>query len=337
MKFQSAAAFEKHLQHSFPTHLAQVYLFISPCEYEKRLWTNYLLALLKQKEPQLQLTHFEAPPIGPIAVQDELRTPSLWGGLRAIVIDQIDKVKNLEPFLKLLDSLAPDVILIFLAACAKSVSELYQKGKKELVALDVSEEKPWDKEKRLHQWLRDEALKEGKQLPSEVTMGLIKDLGTDLATLYQELKKLLTYVGSKTIIEWKDAEAVCSIKDLSTGWQLAERLVWKSPIPMKDKIHDLGFLFPFLGQLRYHLQLGAQIADVLERKMAVPDLKKHFPSVRNLEKFIPLAAQRKSRFFLRGLLKLYEFELLAKSASLDLRVAFDIFQAHMYEKTPLAS
>ncbi|MGH2639119.1 MAG: DNA polymerase III subunit delta [Rhabdochlamydiaceae bacterium] len=339
MKFQTSGAFEKHLKESFPDHLAQVYLFISPCDYEKRLWAEHLIGLLKKKDLHLQTTRFDALETHPIVIQDEIRTPSLWGGVRVLFIDQIDKVKPLSPFLDLLNHSAPDVVLIFGATSAKPVAELYQKGKKDLVALDVSEEKPWDKERRLQEWIQDEARKEGKQLPPEVAAELLRHLGTDLATLYQELKKLITFVGDKNILENKDVEAICGAKNLTTGWQLAETLVWKHPIALQDKMGDLGFIFPFLGQVRYHLQLGAQMGDLIERNTPMHELKKHFPSVRsqNLDKFISIATQRGSYFFLNGLLKLYDFELIAKSAPLDLGVAFDLFQIKIYEKTHTSS
>ncbi len=337
MKFQASTSFEKHVKESYPDHLAHLYLFISTCEYEKRLWIEHLTQLLKQKDSHLQITRFDATETSPMIIQDEVRTPSLWGGLRVLIVEQIDKVKPLGLFLDLLNHPAPDVFLIFLASSAKPVAELYQKGKKDLVALDVSEEKPWDKERRLQDWIRDEARKLGKQLSSEVTAELLRHLGPDLATLHQELKKLVTFVGEKNILERKDVEAICGAKDLTTGWQLAETVVWKQPVSLQDKIGDMAFLFPFLGQIRYHLQLGAQIADLIERKTPLQDLKKHFPSVRTLEKFIPIASQRGSQFFLNGLLKLYDFELLAKSSPLDLSIAFDIFQIKMHEKTYSAS
>ncbi len=337
MKFQTSASFEKHLTQSYPDHLAHVYLFISMCVYEKQLWTEHLTKLLKQKDANLQITRFDATETSPMIIQDEVRAPTLWGGLRVLLVDQIDKIKPLGPFLDLLNHPAPDVFLIFLATSAKPMAELYQKGKKDLVALDVSEEKPWDKERRLQEWLRDEARRLGKQLSSEVAAELLRHLGPDLATLHQELKKLTTFVGEKNILERKDVEAICGAKDLTTGWQLSETVVWKQPVALQDKIADMGFLFPFLGQVRYHLQLGAQLADLIERKTAMQDLKKHFPSVRSLEKFIPIATERGSRFFLNGLLKLYDFELLAKSAPLDLSIAFDIFQTRLHEKTNSAS
>lgn len=296
-----------------------------------------LVGLLKKKDPQVQVSRFDATETSPMVIQDEIRAPSLWGGLRVICVDQIDKVKPLGSFLDLLDRVPPDVVLIFFSVAAKPVAELYQKGKKELVAVDVSEEKPWDKERRMQEWIKDAARKEGRQLSSEVAIELVKDLGTDLATLHQELKKLITYAGERVALTLADVEAICGAKDLTTGWQLSEALVWKGPVAVQEKMGDLGFVFPFLGQVRYHLQLGAQIAELVERKVAVHEIKQQFPSVRSIDKLIPVAKERGTRFFINGLLKLYDFELNAKSSSLDLGVMFDIFQGKVYEKANTSS
>lgn len=339
MKFQSSRAFEKHLKDSFPDHLAHFYLFLSPCDYEKQLWTDHLIHVLKASDPNLQTIRFDALECSPAAVRDEVRAPTLWGGVRVIIVDQIDKAKPLEPFLELFNHPAPDVILIFRAAASKPVAEFFQKGKKELVALDVSSEKPWDREKRLHEWLRDEARREGKELPPEGAAELLRHLGTDLATLHQELKKVITFAGDKQRLACEDIETVCGSKDLTTGWQLAETVVWKRPAALHDKMGDLSFVFPFLGQIRYHLQLGAQIASYVESGVSDYEVRKLFPSVRpqNLDKFLSIAAERGSSFFLKALLHLYDFELAAKSTSIDTKVAFDIFQIKMHEKTHSAS
>lgn len=337
MKFQGAAAFEKHLKESFPDHLSRLFLLISPCDYEKRLWAEKIVELFRKKDLQLTFSRFDATEVSLIHLQDEIRSPSLWGGTRLFLIDAIDKVKPLGPYLDLLDHIPSDVVLIFCAAAAKPIGELYLKEKKEIIAIDVSEEKPWDRDRRLQEWLRDEARKVGKQLSTEVAAEILRNLGSDLATLDQELKKLITYVGAKASLDKTDVEAICGSHDLVTGWQLAETLVWKNPVSIQEKMSDPSFVFPFFGQLRYHLQIGAQLAGLLEKKVSSADLKKYLPSIRpqNLDKWIPIAKQRTSKFFLQGLLRLYELELSAKSTSLDLGVMFDIFQIKIYENCSL--
>jgi DNA polymerase-3 subunit delta len=171
---------------------------------------------------------------------------------------------------------------------------------------------------------------EQKTLNSDVAHYLMQHLGPDLATLDQELSKLICYVGDKPRIELEDAKAICGTRDLFTGWQLAEKIIWERVTSLGEKTSDLGFVFPFIGQLRYQLQLGYRLAELLEKKAA--DIKHHFPSMRpqQLEKYASLAKTRGSRFFKRGLQALYDLEFASKSSPLDIDVLFDLFQAKLY-------
>lgn len=316
MKLQNAIAFEKQLQSD---QLARSFLLVSPCSYEKRLWAEMVIDAWKKKEPQLEVVRLSAKEITPAQIQQEIQTPSFWGGVRVVIVDEVDKACPI--------STPSDVVLILLAT--KLAAGLY---KEEMSLLDVSGEKPWDRDRRVQEWVKARVRKEGKEMASDAIAELMALLGTDFATLDQELKKLATYVGIKKLIDLRDVEAICGSRDLSTGWQLAETLIWKGPVGLQEKMRDLAFVFPFLGQLRYHLQLGAQLAEVLEKKM---DPAAYLPSIRpqNITKFAPIAKKRGLSFFLQGLLNLYELEFAAKSSSVDLGVMFDIFQGKLYETT----
>src|SRR6185295_794673 len=119
---------------------------------------------------------------------------------------------------------------------------------------------------------------------------------------------------------------VCGARDLLTVWQLAEAAIWRGPVALQEKGKDPGFMIPFVGQVRYQLQLGAQVVELLQHSR---NLESHLPSVRPqmLKKIAPLAKERGLQFFLRGLTALYELEFASKSSSLDLSVLFDTFQA----------
>lgn len=320
MKFPSITAFEKHLKEAFPGHLAPIFLIITPCDYERRKMIEKVTGLIEKKDPQVRQVRFSGLETPLEQVRDELFTPSLWGGCTLVTYEAADKVKNT---VSLFDGFPPNTYLILAGAAFKPLSELYQKGKKEIVALDLSEEKPWDKEKRLQEWLKSH------NLSTEVAQYLLHHLGPDMATLDQEVQKLLCYVGQKTQVTLEDAKAICGTRDLVTGWQLAEKIVWEKPAFLGDKLSDLGFLFPFIGQLRYHLQLGYRLAEVLEKK---GDIKSHFPTLRpqQIDKMIPQAKVRKAAFFHRGLEALFQLELASKSTPLDMSVLFDHFQAKLY-------
>ena len=331
----SISAFDKHLKESFPDHVAPIFLLVTPCDYERRKNIDKIASLIQKKDPSIRIVRLNGLEDPLERVKEEILTPSLFGGLTLVIYEAVDKVKNNALLGDLFDHFPAGAHLVLGASGFKAVSELYQKGKKEIVVLDMSDEKPWEKERRLQEWLIAEAKLHQKTVNSDVVFYLMQHLGPDMATLEQELSKLLCYVGDKPRIELEDAKAICGTRDLFTGWQLAEKIVWDRPASLGEKLSDLGFLFPFIGQLRYHLQLGYRLAELIEKKAAPGDIKHHFPSLRpqQLEKFSSQAKVRKSFFFHRGLEMLYNLELSSKSAPLDIAVLFDLFQAKMYEKT----
>jgi len=82
-----------------------------------------------------------------------------------------------------------------------------------------------EKERRLQEWLVNEARCQQKTLNSDVVHYLMQHLGPDLATLDQELAKLICFVGDKPRIELDDAKAICGTRDLFTaGSWLKNRL-----------------------------------------------------------------------------------------------------------------
>jgi DNA polymerase III subunit delta len=332
VKFSSTLAFDKHLKEAFPDHLAPIFLLVVSCEYERRKNMDKITALVQKKDPHLRLVRLSGLDSSPEHVKAELLTPSLWGGLTLVVYDAVDKVKNNDVLGDLFAHFPPHVHLILGAASFKPVSELYQKGKKEIVVLDMSDEKPWEKERRLQEWMVAQAKLEQKILSADVAHYLLQHLGPDLATLDQELAKLICYAGDKPRIDLQDAQAICGTRDLFTGWQLAEKIVWERPASLGEKTSDLGFLFPFIGQLRYHLQLGYRLAELVEAKASSGDIKHHLPSLRpqQLEKYSHIIKTRPHRFFQRGLNALYELEFASKSSPLDIGALFDLFQAKLY-------
>ena len=339
MKLSSVTAFDKHLKEAFPDHLAPIFLLVASCDYERRKNIDKISSLIQKKDPSVRIVRLSGLEDPLERVKEEILTPSLFGGLTLVIYEAVDKVKNNVILGDLFPHFPPGVHLILGATGFKAVSELYQKGKKEVVALDMSDEKPWEKERRLQEWLIGEAKLHQKTLNSDVVFYLLQHLGPDLATLEQELSKLLCYVGDRPRIDLEDVKAICGTRDLFTGWQLAEKIVWDRPAALGEKLSDLGFLFPFIGQLRYHLQLGYRLAELVEKKAPAGDIKHHFPSLRpqQLEKFSTQAKTRKSVFFHRGLEMLYTLELSSKSSPLDIAVLFDLFQAKLYEKTVSSS
>lgn len=287
-----------------------------------------LLSVLKQKHADSHASHFDATVVPIEAVLEELNTQSLFGGSNLVVLDRIDKTKDHEKLIRYIEHPNPHACLILGASSLKPVSDLYQKGKKEVIVLDLSDEKPWDRRRRLAEWLIAEAKQAQKSLPSEAAAYLLDHIGLDMPGLHQELAKLICYVGDRGAITLNDTKAIASSLSQSTGWQLAEGVIWGRDTVGADKTADLSFLLMFIGQLRYQLQTGYQVAELLDKPH---EIARAFPQLRPqvLEKYISGARQRTAAYFRKGLKALFDLELAAKSSQIDTVLLFDRFIAKL--------
>lgn len=324
MKYQSVASFDKHLREAFPDHLSRIYMVATACDFERKKMIEKVTALLCRKDSQAQIANYDASVTSIEAVLEQLNTKTLFGGYSIVVFDVVEKLKkaDAEKLAEYLFSPSHDSFLVL--GANKALAELYQKGKKEMVVLDLSEEKPWERQRRLNEWLFEEAKTAEKHLSSEAAAYIFEHIGFDMPSLHQELVKLICYVGARPSIQLHDAKAICSSRYTQTGWQLADGLIWGKEVISEGKNVD-----PFLliGQLRYQLQMGCQITSLLEKNATPSDISRLFPNLRPqvLEKYVAGARQKKTAYFRKGLIALYDLECASKSSALDPQLLLDRF------------
>ncbi|MFS8563499.1 MAG: hypothetical protein LVR00_03910 [Rhabdochlamydiaceae bacterium] len=245
MKYYNLASFDKHLREAFPDHPSPTYLIVTSCPFERRQIAQKIFSLIAKKEEAFFQT-FDSQATTIDTILTDLNTSSLFGGKGVIFFDGLESVKPLTTLTEYVSQPSPFSFLILGSSSSKSLTDLYQKGKKEMVVLDLSEEKPWDKERRIHEWLVQEAKAEGKHLPSEVAVALIDKVGPVMPALHQEIEKLLCFIGDREVISLADVQALCHCLPEANGWQLAEKVIWnKDARFVHDKIGDLSF-FSFL-------------------------------------------------------------------------------------------
>lgn len=304
MKFQTLQAFEKHLREAAPTHLSRNYLLIAPVAIERAKITARIVGAL-----QLQPIHYTGTFQG---LLETLNTQPLFGGEIAVIYDEVDQLSKaeVEKLAHYLAHPAPYARLVARGSSLKSCPDLYQKGKKETVLIDLSEEKPWERDKRLKEWMAGHAIQAGRVLLGEASELLFSLIGPDLSSLEQEIDKLICYTQGRPRIERRDVESLCASRLAETGWQIAEALVWRGQ--NIGAVEDHGTLLALIGQVRYHLHIGFQIAMLLQSRQEIAPL---FPQLKApvLEKYIAAARHNSVDNYRLGLLKLFDLEVLAKS------------------------
>jgi DNA polymerase III subunit delta len=321
MKYQSALSFQKQLQEAFPAHLSRVYVVACPNEGDRKKWIEMVLEVLQRREGSALPLFYTVggAPLG--EVFEQLMTKPLLGDEVLLVFDGIEKLKGkaLEQLLDYVAAPSPFAHLVLGAASLKSCPELAERGKMEVVMLDLTAEKPWDREKRIQQWVCDEARRRGKLLAPDLGVFMAKLVGLDMALLGSELDKLFCYVGERSKIERADLLAITSTNSQINGWNIAEALVWEGGRALPELPNDLSGLLPLVGQIRFQLEQGWQISAELALGRTGSEVAALFPQLRpaRFEKMAVSARELGPAYFKKGLLALFDLEWACKSSSLS--------------------
>lgn len=323
MKYQTILSFQKHLDSK--EAFARVYLIAIPDDFERKKWIGRLLKLLCTSN---QSPFFLSAADSTLAeLFTAIDSPSLFEPEPFAVIDEVEKLskKEAQKFLELLSQEELQGHLIF---GSRGKSPLFGVVEKNGVLLDLSDEKPWEKEKRLGQQILEKVSLAGKRFSSGAQQALLERVDKDLALLEKEVDKLICYVGGKTSIEVADVFQIIASSRTQTLWQMAEEIVWEAKFV--DSI-DEGMFHGLMPSIRSQLQLGLKIASLVEANRSSAEIQARVPKVwpKMLEKRIFQASQLQSEYFKRGLQMLFQIELLSRSGSSDLSALLDFFRASM--------
>ena len=308
MKYFDIQAFKQYLLHSLP---CRFYLVISPNDYDREKIIQWIVERCMQGQNG-EILHLKATQKTVEEVLFQFHSPSLFGGENFIIFDEIEQLnkKDIDKLVKFLQEEISSGYFLF-AAKGRSVGAIYNAMQKKGIILDLSLEKPWEKEKRIHAFVKEKCFHMKKKIFIEALDIFIQRVGLDLALVEQEIDKLITYVGEKKEIEKRDVLAISIQTEQSNYWQLAEKIIEGKELSFFHM--DTALFHSLIIALRHHLQVGYKIASFL--KKGERDLNKYFPRmpVKVLSRKKALAEKRGSQFFKKGLQFLYEIDLLSKN------------------------
>ncbi|MCB1107854.1 MAG: hypothetical protein KDK76_07150 [Chlamydiia bacterium] len=282
MKYVKVEPFEKHIEEALPDHPSPLYFILIDDPFER-----YYLAKRVAKKLNLPL-------------KDSFEN-SLFSEKGVVICDEVEE-EDLP--------LNPDLIAI---VTGKKAPPFFKKREKEGVTLDLTGEKPWDRKGRLQRWLQQHAREEGKNLSIDGAAYLAEFSHADFARLYQELEKTIIYAGDEKTITLKMIQTICKLDHEQNGWQLSEAVVWGGKAHLGETD-----LYTLIGQLRYQLQLGLQIASGKEPSKSSP---KKIDKVRK--------ADLQATYYVEGLKELFNLEMKMRSNISNQKLLFDHFRAKL--------
>lgn len=281
--------------------------------------------LKNEKCPEMCLQIFDGEKHSVESVLQELETLAFFAKKKLVVVFNADAY-NKDATAKLEAYFASPNRAACLALAASTINRatnFYKKAEKVGVILDVAEEKPWEREKSVAEWLRGEVARQGKQIAHTTCQLLVKQLGTDQTLLHSELQKLICYVGERPQIEERDVSAICGSINNETGWQLGEAIFRHDAAAAlrisKALLTDGVAIIALLRQIRSQFQTQYQIAGILAGGGGGAEVSQQFPYMKGtiLERNLRQAQSYGMARFKKGLLAIDEAELQAKNSSAD--------------------
>lgn len=320
MKYNQYKAFEKHLQSSTPSNFSALYSLIIKDPGERALAFDLLKKMLNAATVVL----FQADSQGEKDLLSQLDDLSLFPGRQLLHLQGCEKLSkagqiSLE---KRIQHILPSIILVLSAETLSKSSNFYKAIEKQGVILEIGEEKPWEKEKSLAEWIIERTQQAKKTIEPDAVNILARGTQGSLAILASEWEKLLTFCGEKTKISASDVHSICCLSSNDTGWLLGEAILAqnsKQALETAHRLLDQGTsLFPLLRSLRHQVTTALFLATA-EREGKRDMISQKFPYLKGhmLDKQVQAATKFGPRRLAGAIQLIDEYEFKAKDGCDD--------------------
>lgn len=327
MKYNNIRAFEKHLEAASPNHFVPIYMILGKDDFQRKQAYSLLVKQLLGDEASnpMSLKVFDEDKFQIEDVLAELNSNSFFSKKQVIVIHQAENLLKpaVEKLLSYYEKPSSTTFLVITASSISGATNFYKKSESAGVILEIPEEKSWEKEKSLVVWIEHKVASLGKKIEPAAAQLLLKQIGTDQATLNQEIEKTACYVGDKPQITIQDIQAICISVNIENVWQLGESIFKRDAATALRislaLIQDGTPLLMLLRQIRNQFQTDFQICTILSNGGTPFDVSKQFAYMKGqiLEKHMQFSMNYGLQRFRKGLILIDEMELTAKNSSIE--------------------
>lgn len=307
MKFSHIKAFEKHIESADPKHLSNIYLIVDPEEHVQKKMAQKLI--LDGESPE---QHF-ADDLTISKYNEIVNSVSMFTARKSVILYRMDKAP--KPLLKkILDTCTKLDLSLRIVFCLSSMHKDFAFLNKEGVILDLSMEKPWDREKRLSMTIAEDLRKEGIRISASLSDQIVKMCAAKVSIIDSEVEKLICLLKGKLEVSRSDLRFISSNYEYSI-FKVGQSLLEGNLKEALAIIEADGFpMMLLIYSLRSLVQRLYRFKDLRsdEYAEAFPRLKGSF-----LDKNLKMS-QRHSKESLKKILQiLFEMELLMKSQQVD--------------------
>lgn len=198
------------------------------------------------------------------------------------------------------------------------------------ILLEYREIKPWEKEKRLVEWVIQQTGAYRKLIAYPAAQYLVKQVGNDQFLLEKEVEKLVCYCFEKSEISLKDVEAICVKQHHDTIWELGEFIFRRDASAAIQAARALLLeeqsALPLLRQVRFQFQTHFQICHLLNHENALDEIAREFPYMKGkiLESHINQARSYGLEAFRNGIIEIDATEARIKNSAIDENILIEI-------------
>lgn len=225
---------KKILEHIKKREFPRFYLFYGKEQYLVSQMKKQLHHTLISPEDTMNYAYFQGKKTNSEEVAELAKTLPFFNDHRLIILDQTGLGKKTNAvFLDQLKECPDTSVMIFIEDTVDKRSKIYKFLSKEGHA--VSFETPSDKD--LIKWVQSLLKKEGKEMSTSVIQNFLYRCGSDMFTLKNELKKLISYTEGKIQITQMDLDKLTSSQTTNQIFVMLEAIAKKQ----RDKVLTLYY------------------------------------------------------------------------------------------------
>jgi DNA polymerase-3 subunit delta len=261
----------------------------------------------------------------------EVETLPFFEKRRFVAIIGIDELPSSDSsaLLEYIKTPNPATTLLLTAETLAANTKLFKEIEKRGEVLNLSAEKPWEREKHLIDDLVNQAANEGISIAPDIAKKLIMAVGKEQAQLKNELDKLICFIGGRKQITSVDIDQICHNSPQETLWQLGDALLtndFKSAYSIsRDLIKGGLSFFALLAHLKTQMKTQLEMLFVFNEG-GTEAVGSAYPYLKGalLQKKIDLVKRAGKKRLELGYVQLVNTEIEAKNSNVDLTLLLEL-------------